>query len=283
MPVFADTSAWVRIARTPALDAATLARAIERLHSPGKLIGAGDAELAAAGVGRIAREHLRAHPATTAAELRWLEHATHHLVPCTAENYPGMLRSYATRPLALYVAGRLDALKDPPLAVVGSRRPTPGGLDNAFEFSRILAGRGVVIASGLAAGIDAAAHRGALAAQGLTLAVLGTGVDLVYPESNRHLCERHPARRRPDQRFSSRHAAPARAISRGATAHRGLESRAPWWSRRRAAVGLADHRPRGATARARGVRDPRVDPQPLEPRAATRSSRRAQNLAETRG
>ncbi len=189
MPVFADTSAWVRIARTPALDAATLARAIERLHSPGKLIGAGDAELAAAGVGRIAREHLRTHPETTAAELRWLEHASHHLVPCTAEDYPGMLRSCATRPLALYVAGRLDALKDPPLAVVGSRRPTPGGLDNAFEFSHNLAARGLVIASGLAAGIDAAAHRGALAAQGLTLAVLGTGVDRVYPESNRDLCE----------------------------------------------------------------------------------------------
>ncbi|MGA2398501.1 MAG: DNA-processing protein DprA [Steroidobacteraceae bacterium] len=189
MPVFEDTSAWVQIARTPALDAATLARAIERLHSPGKLIGAGDAELAEAGVGGTAREHLCAHHAATVAELRWLEHATHHLVPCTAADYPGMLRSCATRPLALYVAGRLDALKDPPLAVVGSRRPTPGGLDNAFEFSRILAERGLVIASGLASGIDAAAHRGALAAQGLTLAVLGTGVDRVYPETNRDLCE----------------------------------------------------------------------------------------------
>jgi DNA processing protein len=190
MPIFEDSPAWVRLARTPALDAATLARAIERLHSPRSLISASDAELAEAGIGRTAREYLgTSRHAAGAAELSWLEHASHHLVPCTAADYPGMLRSCETRPLALYVAGRLDALKDPPLAVVGSRRPTAGGVDNAFEFSRALAQRGLVISSGLAAGIDAAAHRGALAAQGLTLAVLGSGVDRIYPESNRGLCE----------------------------------------------------------------------------------------------
>ena len=190
MPIFEDTAAWVRLARTPALDAATLARAIERLRSARALISASDAELAEAGIGRTAREYLCAsRRAASAAELSWLEHASHHLVPCTAADYPGMLRSCETRPLALYVAGRLDALKDPPLAVVGSRRPTAGGVDNAFEFSRVLAQRGLVISSGLAAGIDAAAHRGALAAQGLTLAVLGTGLDRIYPESNRGLCE----------------------------------------------------------------------------------------------
>jgi len=190
MPILEDTLVWVRLARTPALDAASLARAIERLHSPRALIGASDAELAEAGIGRTAREYLRASGyAASAAELSWLEHASHHLVPCTAAAYPQMLRSCENRPLALYVAGRLDALKDPPLAVIGSRRPTPGGVENAFEFSRALAGRGLVISSGLAAGIDAAAHRGALAAQGLTLAVLGTGVDRIYPESSRALSE----------------------------------------------------------------------------------------------
>ena len=190
MPIFEDTPAWVRLARTPALDAATLARAIERFHSPRALIRAAEAELADAGIGRTAREHLCARRRTaSAAELSWLEHASHHLVPCTAADYPGMLRSCEDRPLALYVAGRLDALKDPPLAVVGSRAPTPGGIDNAFDLSHALAERGLVISSGLAAGIDAAAHRGALAAQGLTLAVLGTGVDRIYPESNRALSE----------------------------------------------------------------------------------------------
>jgi DNA processing protein len=190
MPIHADTPAWVQLARAPALCAATLAAALERLGSLGALIEGSDAALAAAGIGPAARDHLHARRhAARPAELRWLEHARHHLVPCTAEEYPGMLGSLDNRPLALYVAGRLDALKDPPLAVVGSRRPTTGGSDNAFEFSRALAERGLVIASGLAEGIDTAAHRGALAAQGLTLAVLGTGVDRIYPESNLALSE----------------------------------------------------------------------------------------------
>jgi DNA processing protein len=190
MPILEDTPAWVRLARTPALDAATLAAALERLGSPRALIGAPDAELADAGIGPAAREYLHApHHAARSAELRWLEHASHHLVPCTAAEYPGMLRSSADWPLALYVSGRLDALNDPPLAVVGSRRPTQGGKDTAFQFSRALADRGLVIASGLAEGIDTAAHRGALEAQGLTLAVLGTGIDRIYPESNRALSE----------------------------------------------------------------------------------------------
>ena len=163
MPIFEHTAAWVRLARTPALDAATLARGLERLHSPRGLISATDADLAAAGIGGAAREYLRAGPcAASAAELSWLEHASHHLVPCTAAEYPGMLRSYENRPLALYVAGRLEALQDPPLAVVGSRQPTPGGAETAFEFSLALARRGLVISSGLAAGIDVAAHRGLL-------------------------------------------------------------------------------------------------------------------------
>jgi len=190
MPILEDTPAWVRFAHTPALDAATLTAALERVDSPRSLIGASDAQLAGAGFRPAAREYLHARrDAAHSAELRWLEHARHHLVPCTAAEYPGMLRSRNDRPLALYVAGDLDALKDPPLAVVGSRLPTSGGADSAFSFSRALAARGLVIASGLAEGIDTAAHRGALAAQGLTLAVLGTGIDRIYPESNRALSE----------------------------------------------------------------------------------------------
>src|SRR5580658_6963475 len=190
MPILEDTPHWLRLAHAPALDAATLAAALARLGSPRMLIGASDGALAEAGIGAPAREYLRAwRHAAHSSELRWLEHACHHLVPCTAADYPGMLRSCDHRPLALYVAGRLDVLKDPPLAVVGSRRATAGGRDTAFELSRALAARGLVIASGLAEGIDTAAHRGALIAQGLTLAVLGTGIDRTYPDSNQTLSE----------------------------------------------------------------------------------------------
>jgi DNA processing protein len=190
MPILEDTPAWVRFARTPALDARTLAAALERSGSAQALLGACDAELADLGIGPSARAYLLSRKqAATPAELRWLAHDRHHLVPCTAAEYPAPLRALANRPLALYVAGHLGALEDPPLAIVGSRRPTTGGTDTAFRFSRALAARGLVIASGLAEGIDAAAHHGALAAQGVTLAVPGTGVDRIYPESNRALSE----------------------------------------------------------------------------------------------
>ena len=190
MPVLEDASVWVCLARAPALDAAMLAAALERLGSPRALINASEAALAGTGIGPPAREYLRArrHRASSP-ELRWLEHACHHLVPCTAAEFPAMLRSCDDRPLVLYVAGQLEALNDPPLAVVGSRRPTAGGKDTAFEFSRALAARGLAVASGLAEGIDTAAHCGALAAQGRTLAVLGTGIDRIYPECNRALSE----------------------------------------------------------------------------------------------
>jgi DNA processing protein len=190
MPMLEDTPAWLRLAHAPALDAATLAAALERFGSPRTLVCAADTALAEAGIGPVAREYLRARrDAAGSAEWRWLEHASHHLVPCTAAEYPRLLRRCDDRPLALYVTGHLRALEDPPLAVVGSRGPTAGGRDTAFEFARALAERGLVIASGLAAGIDSAAHRGALSAQGLTLAVLGTGIDRIYPQNNRDLSE----------------------------------------------------------------------------------------------
>lgn len=185
MPILVDTEAWLTLSRVPALDAAGLRRALEQLHSPPSLVRASDAELKAAGVGDAAREQLRhARCAPRGAELRWLEDPRHHLVPCIAADYPSLLRCCDGCPVVLHVAGCLDALSDPALAVVGSRRPTSQGMDNAFEFAHRLAERGLVVASGLAEGIDTAAHRGALAAQGLTLAVLGTGIDVVYPREN---------------------------------------------------------------------------------------------------
>jgi DNA processing protein len=109
------------------------------------------------------------------------------VLPFSDPRFPGLLRSSPDCPTALFVAGNVDALREPQLAVVGSRNPTPQGRDTAFEFARYLAERGLAITSGLAQGIDTAAHRGALAAQGITLAVLGSGVDVIYPRSNLEL------------------------------------------------------------------------------------------------
>jgi DNA processing protein len=118
-----------------------------------------------------------------------LENPRHHVLPFSDPRYPTLLRSAARHPIALFVAGNPEVLNDPQLAVVGTRNPTPQGRETAREFSEDLAGRGLAVTSGLAEGIDSAAHRGALAAQGITLAVLGSGVDVIYPRSNAPLAE----------------------------------------------------------------------------------------------
>jgi len=118
-----------------------------------------------------------------------MENPRHHVLPFTDGRYPILLRSMERHPIALFVVGNLEVLNDPQLAVVGTRNPTPQGRDTAREFSEYLAGRGLTVTSGLAEGIDSAAHRGALAAQGVTLAVLGSGVDVIYPRSNVPLAE----------------------------------------------------------------------------------------------
>ncbi len=121
------------------------------------------------------------------AALDWLEQDRHHLVTWGQDTYPEMLAQIPGPPLALYVNGNVDVLQLPSLAIIGSRNPTQGGLRNAHDFSKHLASRGFAIVSGLAQGIDTAAHEGALDADGKTIAFLGTGIDRVYPAANRDL------------------------------------------------------------------------------------------------
>ena len=190
MPNSDDLLAWTALAHAPGLDAATLLAALDRLGPPSALLWASPAELDRAGIAPLAREFLAARrSAPRTAERRWLDTPGHHLVPFTEPRYPKLLRSLPDCPLVLYVSGSPEALLDPLLAVVGSRNPSPQGRDTALAFAEYLAQRGLGIASGLAEGIDTCAHRGALRAQGITLAVLGTGIDLVYPHGNERLCE----------------------------------------------------------------------------------------------
>lgn len=136
-------------------------------------------------------------PAAAALErgLAWLQQPGHHLIGWHHPDYPPLLRRLSSPPLALFIDGDPTLLWHPAVAVVGSRSPSAGGRDNAHAFARALAAAGVVVASGLASGIDAAAHEAALAVQdGLTLAVLGTGPDLAYPPHHASLRERIAAR-----------------------------------------------------------------------------------------
>jgi DNA processing protein len=140
----------VTLARTPELDVAVLSRALEILkHAPG-VLGASDALRAEAGIPVAARDYLSSTKAAlSAAERIWLENSRHHVVPFPDPHYPVLLREAGRYPTALYVAGDLRVLNDPQLAVVGSRNPTAQGRDTAHEFSEYLAGRGLVITSGL--------------------------------------------------------------------------------------------------------------------------------------
>ncbi|MBI5429509.1 MAG: DNA-protecting protein DprA [Nitrosomonadales bacterium] len=123
--------------------------------------------------------------------LAWLEDGNNHIVTLADSDYPQSLLNIPDPPLLLYVKGRLDLLNRPALAVVGSRNATPQGLSNAEAFAKSLGDAGLCIISGMAHGIDAAAHRGALRGQGnnwgSSIAIVGTGLDKVYPAANRDL------------------------------------------------------------------------------------------------
>jgi DNA processing protein len=128
----------------------------------------------------------RQHP-RVATDLAWAESRDNHLVCFDDSAYPELLRQINNPPTLLYARGDLSLLHEPQIAVVGSRHCTPGGSQNAFEFSAQLAAAGFTITSGMALGIDSAAHRGALHVAGKTIAVTGTGLDVVYPGRNQKL------------------------------------------------------------------------------------------------
>jgi DNA processing protein len=121
---------------------------------------------------------------------KWLAAPNHHIIESESDDFPELLRQIPGPPTLLYVVGDKDALHLPALAVVGSRNPTRGGIQNAYNFSNYLARSGFCIVSGLAQGIDTAAHKGALDAGAKTVAFLGHGIDRVYPAENRDLAHR---------------------------------------------------------------------------------------------
>jgi DNA processing protein len=122
-----------------------------------------------------------------ASTLNWLQDDNNHVVTLADSAYPQALLNIPDPPLLLYVKGRLDLLNRSALAVVGSRNATPQGINNAEAFAKSLSDAGLCIISGMAHGIDAAAHRGALQGAGGSIGVVGTGLDKVYPAANRDL------------------------------------------------------------------------------------------------
>ncbi len=122
-------------------------------------------------------------------QLSWQQQHGNHIISCADPLYPALLKEIADPPPLLFIQGNVEMLTRQQIAVVGSRNPGPDGRENTNAFARDLARRGYVITSGLALGVDTAAHRGALRGDGATIAVMGTGPDYRYPNSNRSLAD----------------------------------------------------------------------------------------------
>lgn len=189
---------WLALLRVPGLGTRGRRALLEQLGTVDAVFAASRNDLGVAleaGTGEAARpEALDALLVGPDADrikpdVDWLGVADHHLVTWNDPDYPPLLREVADAPVALYVRGDRSALVDVQLAIVGSRNATLVGQQNATAFARALTRAGFTITSGLALGIDAAAHRGALAADGRTVAVAGHGLDRTYPPRNRELAE----------------------------------------------------------------------------------------------
>ena len=178
--------AWLTLLRAPGLGAAAIRT----------LLGAhGDVLTALERARRDAPEEARAWlgaPDSTRldADEAWLAAPDHHLLLCTGEDFPVLLRDIGSAPAALFVIGDPTSLWTPQIAVVGARSASAAGIANARAFARAFAQAGNTVTSGLAEGIDGAAHAAALDAGGKTVAVLGTGIDLVYPRQHTELAAR---------------------------------------------------------------------------------------------
>lgn len=183
--------AWLQLAHAPGIAPAVLRVLLDAFGTPAALLHASDAAIvehtspaAARAVRASDRDDLDAR---TDAALAWLDAPGNAIVTLTDPVYPPRLRDLHDPPPLLYVKGRVDLLHARSIAVVGSRHATPQGLADATRFAQVLSDAGLAIASGLALGIDGAAHRGGLDGRSGTIAVIATGADLVYPARHRML------------------------------------------------------------------------------------------------
>jgi len=183
-------ASWLQLTLTPGLGAATIRGLLAQFGLPENVLAVRRAELARfASTDAVQALDSDAVANSVERALAWLEQPGHAAVTLADSTYPRLLLETADPPPLLYCRGRIDLLNRPALAMVGSRNATAQGSSNAEQFARSFSAAGLTIVSGLAQGIDAAAHRGGLAGEGSTIAVLGTGVDNVYPRANASLAD----------------------------------------------------------------------------------------------
>lgn len=190
-----ELAAWLRLIQTPGVGRDGARRLLAAFGAPQAVFDAAPAARRAvlgpeAAALDTPPEDL---PALLEATWRWLQEpaeAPRHVLVLGDPAYPAAWLETADPPLLLYAVGRLERLATPSIAIVGSRNPTPQGAENARAFARALGDAGLTVVSGLALGIDGAAHEGALESAGSTVAIVGTGLDRVYPKRHLQLARR---------------------------------------------------------------------------------------------
>ncbi|EIJ44139.1 DNA protecting protein DprA [Beggiatoa alba B18LD] len=183
-----DIEYWLLLARAPTVGPVTFLRFLKHFGSPRNTMTAGRAEWAALGIkGELL--HYLENPDKSAIEkdLHWLSLDNNYIITFADAHYPHRLSEIHDPPPILFVHGDYTLLNSQQVAMVGTRNPSHLGKEIAYDFAKNLAQAGFTITSGLALGIDAYSHQGALAATGRTIAVAGTGLDRVYPAQNREL------------------------------------------------------------------------------------------------
>lgn len=183
-------AAWLTLALTPGLGASATRRLLKEFGLPENVLAAKRSALERFAPSEVLRG-LDAADTQSAVErsLEWAQSPGCHIVPLSDPAYPRLLYEIPDPPTLLFARGEMSFANRPALAIVGSRNATPQGAANAESFAKAFSASGITVISGLALGIDAAAHRGGLTGEGSTVAVLGTGVDVLYPARNAALAE----------------------------------------------------------------------------------------------
>ena len=183
-------ASWLQLTLTPGLGASTIRKLLRQFGLPQSVIARKHELAAYAGPEALEALHSDAVHAQVDRALRWAGERGHFIVTLADELYPRALLEIADPPSLIYARGRIELLQRNCLAIVGSRNATAQGESNAAAFAKALSNAGLTVVSGLAVGIDAAAHRGGLEGAGSTIAVLGTGIDVLYPKRNLALADR---------------------------------------------------------------------------------------------
>lgn len=186
-----DVAQWLALNQTLGLGNAAFCQLLAKFGSPAAIYSASTSQLREIVSAEIAGKiNQGVDIDAIAPTLEWLQKDNTHIITLADSAYPQQLLQISNPPAVLYAIGNLHWLNHPSIAVVGSRSATPQGEKNAEEFATSLCNLGLCVVSGMALGIDGAAHRGALKANGATIAVVGTGLDIVYPARHRDLAHK---------------------------------------------------------------------------------------------